>query len=162
MRVIDVDTHVTPSVEVLMRYADQELKNRADDLKPYIRVMEPSAGRGHPEGSYEILRINPLPYNRMAGQKGAAKAIQSSGAGTRGALEGRVDNLAGKGVEVGVQHDNSTGRLRNMDVEGVDIDVIIPGTGHAAARRSSRHWRRRCIGRTTGIWPITAPRIRGG
>ena len=128
MRVIDVDTHVTPSVEVLMRYADQTLKERERDLKPYIRVMEPSAGRGHPEGSYEILRINPLPYNRMAGQKGAAKAIQSAGAGTRGALEGRVDNLAGKGVEVGVQHDNSAGRLRNMDIEGVDIDVIIPGT----------------------------------
>ncbi|MBV8083694.1 MAG: amidohydrolase family protein [Chloroflexi bacterium] len=123
-----MDTHVTPSVEVLMRYADAELRERFDELKPYVRHMEPSAGRGHPEGAYDILRVKPLPYDRMAGQKGAAKAIETAGAGAKGALEGRVDNLAGKGVHVNVQHDNSKGRLENMDVEGVDIDFIIPGT----------------------------------
>ena len=59
--VIDVDTHVTPSMEVLMRYADEELKRRADELKPYTRVMKPAPGRGHPETEYTILRINPVP-----------------------------------------------------------------------------------------------------
>jgi len=33
-RVIDVDTHVTPSVEVLFRYADRELLDRKDEMKP--------------------------------------------------------------------------------------------------------------------------------
>jgi predicted TIM-barrel fold metal-dependent hydrolase len=127
-RVVDVDTHVTPSFEVLMRYADKELRERADELKPYVRMTEPAPGRGHPETPYGVLRVKPLPYNRMAGQKGAAEAVQSAGAGARGALEGRVDNIAGKGVSVGIQHDNSAGRLKDMDVEGVDVDFIIPGT----------------------------------
>ncbi|HZR98664.1 MAG TPA: amidohydrolase family protein [Chloroflexota bacterium] len=126
-RVIDVDTHVTPSVEVLLRYADADLRARAADLQPYIRVLEPTAGRGHPETPYSILRINPIPYERVAGQKAGAR-VDAKGAGARGALEGRVDNLAGKGVSTGVQHDNPTGRLRDMDVEGVDVDFIIPGT----------------------------------
>ena len=126
-RVIDVDTHVTPSVEVLLRYADADLRARAAELAPYTRVLEPTAGRVHPETPYSILRINPIPYERVAGQKAGA-SVTAKGAGARGALEGRVDNLAGKGVSVGVQHDNPTGRLRDMDVEGVDVDLIIPGT----------------------------------
>lgn len=126
-RVIDVDTHVTPSMEVLLRYADHELKSRADELKPYERVMKPTPGRGHPEEDYTILRINPYPYERVAGQKAGVKP-PPSGAGARGALEGRVDNLAKKPVHVNVQHDNGQGRLLDMDVEGVDIDLILPST----------------------------------
>jgi predicted TIM-barrel fold metal-dependent hydrolase len=127
-RVIDMDTHVTPSTEVLMRYADSALRSREAELQPYIRMTDPAPGRGHPETPYGVLRIKPLPYDRMAGQKGAAKAVESAGAGAKGALEGRVDNLAGKGVHVGVQHDNAAGRLEDMNVEGVDIDFVIPGT----------------------------------
>ena len=33
-RVLDVDAHVTPSMEVLYRYASKELKDRWDELKP--------------------------------------------------------------------------------------------------------------------------------
>jgi predicted TIM-barrel fold metal-dependent hydrolase len=126
-RIIDVDTHVTPSVEVLLRYADRDLRDRADQLKPYIRVLNPTPGRGHPETPYSILRINPIPYERVVGQKTGVK-VQGGEAGARGALEGRVDNLATRAVSTNVQHDNSTDRLKDMDVEGVDIDFIIPGT----------------------------------
>jgi predicted TIM-barrel fold metal-dependent hydrolase len=126
-RVIDMDTHVTPSTDVLFRYADQRLKARLDELTPYIRMVKTLPGRGHPETDYPILRIKPIPYERVAGQKEGAK-VESAGAGSKGALEGRVDNLAGKGISVGVQHDNAAGRLRDMDLEGVDIDMIIPGT----------------------------------
>ncbi len=126
-RVIDMDTHVTPSTDVLFRYAGQRLKARLDELTPYIHMVKTLPGRGHPETDYPILRIKPIPYERVAGQKEGAK-VESTGAGSKGALEGRVDNLAGKGISVGVQHDNAAGRLRDMDVEGVDIDMIIPGT----------------------------------
>jgi len=126
-KVIDVDTHVTPSSDVLLRYADSKLKAREEELKPYIRMTKTLPGRGHPETDYPLLRIRPIPYERVAGQKEGAK-VETTGAGTQGALEGRVDNLAGKGVHVGIQHDNSKGRLEDMDVEGVDIDLIIPGT----------------------------------
>ena len=126
-RVIDVDTHVTPSVEVLFRYADAELRDRKEEMKPYERRMKPTPGRGHPEEEYTIWRINPYPYERVAGEKYGVKP-EAQGAGTRGALEGRVDNLAKKPVHVNVQHDNSQGRLADLDTEGVDIDLILPST----------------------------------
>lgn len=126
-KVIDVDTHVTPSAEVLLRYADDELRGRADELTPYTRVTKPVAGRGHPTHEYGVIRVDPYPYNRMAGRKEGAPA--ETGAGARGALEGRVTkNDATKEVHERIQHDNPEGRLLDMDVEGVDINVIIPGT----------------------------------
>ena len=126
-RVIDADTHVTPSVEVLVEYGDRELKDRADELTPYIRVTKPTAGRGHPTHPYGVVRVNPHPYNRVAGHKQDESAA-TRGAGAKGALEGRVQNLAVKPIADGIQHTNSEGRLANMDVEGVDINFIIPGT----------------------------------
>ena len=51
-----------------------------------------------------------------------------AGAGARGALEGRTKNEATKAVHERIQHDNPEGRLLDMDVEGVDINLIIPGT----------------------------------
>jgi predicted TIM-barrel fold metal-dependent hydrolase len=125
-RVIDVDTHVTPSLEVLLRHADAELRDRAEELRPYVRPTKPIAGRGHPDHEYSVVRVNPLPYTRVAGAKEGEAA--ASGAGTRGALEGRTRNDATGTVHEGIQHDNPTGRLLDMDVEGVDVDFIIPGT----------------------------------
>ena len=126
-RVIDADTHVTPSVEVLVEYGDRELKDRADELTPYVRVTKPTAGRGHPTHPYGVVRVNPQPYNRIAGHKQDV-SVDTRGAGAKGALEGRVQNLAVKPIADGIQHTNSEGRLANMDVEGVDINFIIPGT----------------------------------
>ena len=42
-RVIDVDSHVTPSFEVLYRYAGQAIKDRWDEFKPYVREMNSPA-----------------------------------------------------------------------------------------------------------------------
>lgn len=124
-RVIDVDTHVTPSVEVLLRYADEELASRADELIPYTRRTQPVAGRGHPDHEYGVVRVNPYPFDRMAGRK---EGVTESGAGARGALEGRTHNEAKGTVHERIQHDNPEGRLLDMDTEGVDINLIIPGT----------------------------------
>ena len=126
-KVIDVDTHVTPSIEVLMRYADQELLDRADELKPYTRLTKPVPGRGHPTEDYGVVRVDPYPFERMAGRK-YGDTEQPAGAGARGALEGRTKNEATKSIHDRIQHDNSADRLLDMDVEGVDINLIIPGT----------------------------------
>ena len=48
-RVIDVDSHVTPSLEVLHRYASSAAKDRWHELDPYTRVMKSPEGRGHPK-----------------------------------------------------------------------------------------------------------------
>jgi uncharacterized protein len=130
-KVIDVDTHVTPSYEVLMRYADSALRSRAGEIEPHVRKTKPVAGRGHPDHEYGVVRVNPYPFDRMAGRKEGASDTDgghSAGAGARGALEGRTKNDARKPVHDNIQHDNPTGRLLDMDVEGVDINFIIPGT----------------------------------
>ena len=48
-RVIDSDTHVNPSFDVLLRYADQDLRDQMDDLKPYMRTVKPRPGQGDAE-----------------------------------------------------------------------------------------------------------------
>jgi predicted TIM-barrel fold metal-dependent hydrolase len=126
-KVIDVDTHVTPSWEILQKYGDAELLSRTEEVEPYVRVTTPTAGRGHPTEDYGVVRVNPYPYNRVAGHKEKDDPA-TRGAGARGALEGRVENLAVRPIADRIQHDNSVGRLENMDVEGVDMNFIIPGT----------------------------------
>ena len=129
-RVIDVDSHVTPSLEVLHRYADAGLKARWDEFAPYLRTMNSPPGRGHPEEPWTTLRINPIPYDRVAGRKGDAGVARKGG---EGALAGRVRNVATETCSSGIQHDNSAGRLADMDREGVDVNCLIPGTWASAA-----------------------------
>jgi len=124
-RVLDIDAHVTPSMEVLHRYAGKGLKDRWDELKPYARVMNSPPGRGHPTGPWHSLRIKPIPYNRIAGQKPEVEKIEKGGAG---ATEGRVENISTEICHERIQHDNPDGRLEDMTKEGVDVNLLIPGT----------------------------------
>src|SRR5919109_5024973 len=70
-RVIDSDTHVNPSLDVLLRYADKDLRDRIDDFKPYMRTVKPRPGQGDAEDmeAYTILSIKPLRLQRVAGEK---------------------------------------------------------------------------------------------
>lgn len=125
-RVIDTDTHVNPSLDVLLRYADKALRDCMDELKPYTRQVKPRPGQGDAEDLEEIttLTIKPLRYQRVAGEKlGAPTAT----AGDRGFLSGRTHMAARQPIAVGAAEDNAKGRLQDMDTEGRDIDFIIPG-----------------------------------
>jgi predicted TIM-barrel fold metal-dependent hydrolase len=124
-RVIDVDSHVTPSLEVLHRYAGQAIKDKWDEFTPYVREMNSPDGRGHPKGPWHTLKVAPIPYNRIAGQKAGVEVIKSGGAG---AVEGRVENISTEVCHERIQHDNPHGRLEDMTLEGVDVNVLIPGT----------------------------------
>ena len=136
-RVIDTDTHVTPSMEVLEKHADPKFKkDHWDEFKPYMRTMKSPEGRGHPLTPWTTLKIKPIPYNRVAGTKGTEEKIEKGGAG---ALEGRVKNIAKETASVGIQHDNAVGRLKDMDKEGVDVNVLIPGTWAPAVSALAPH-----------------------
>ena len=37
-RVIDMDTHVNPTLDVLLHYGDKALQGQKDELKPYTRL----------------------------------------------------------------------------------------------------------------------------
>src|SRR5256886_12649194 len=125
-RVIDSDTHVNPSLDVLLRYADKELQRRIDDLQPYRRTVKTVSGRGDAEdvGSATILSVKPGRLQRVAGQK-AAPATPADG--DRGFLSGRTQMVTRQPITPRVAEDNARGRLRDIDIEGRDIDFIIPG-----------------------------------
>jgi len=124
-RVIDADSHVTPSLEVLHHYAGAAIKDRWDEFKPYVREMNSPAGRGHPQGPWHTLKIEPISYNRIAGQKPGVEKAEKGG---KGAVEGRVENISSAVCHERIQHDNPHGRLEDMTLEGVDVNVLIPGT----------------------------------
>jgi predicted TIM-barrel fold metal-dependent hydrolase len=129
-RIIDADSHVTPSLEVLHHYAGQAIKDRWDEFTPYVREMNSPAGRGHPQGPWHTLKVEPISYNRIAGQKPGVEKAEKGG---KGAVEGRVENVSTAVCHERIQHDNPHGRLEDMTLEGVDVNVLIPGTWAPAA-----------------------------
>ena len=125
-RVIDSDTHVNPSLDVLLRYADAALREHLDELTPYTRKVKVQPGRGDAEDQTEmtILSIRQLHYQRVAGEK---PSPATDAGGDRGFLSGRTQMVTRKPIAARVAEDNARGRLADMDTEGRDIDFIIPG-----------------------------------
>ena len=89
-------------------------------------MAKPQPGRGDAEDveSYATLSIKPVRLQRVAGEKpGPAAPVGAD----RGFLSGRTQMVTRQPVTARVAEDNAAGRLRDMDVEGRDIDFIIPG-----------------------------------
>jgi uncharacterized protein len=114
-RVIDTDTHVGPTVDVLYEYGSQALTSRRDELAPYEFQMRDGVG----------LSISPYPFKRAMGEKGDAEQASRGGAPS---LKGKVGSNVVEPPEPDVAQRNAAGRLRDMDREGRDVDLIIPGT----------------------------------
>ena len=125
-KVLDMDTHVNPSLEVLAKYVDPRFRPRLEELKPYHRVRQ----LRRPDGTVQTatgLTVAPIPYDRFPGEaprEEHTKAVP----GARTALEGRVSSHHRQPVQPGVDEENAAGRLADMDLEGRDIDFMFPGT----------------------------------
>src|SRR5207245_1518782 len=155
-RVIDSDTHVNPSLDVLLRYADNELKQRIDDLQPYRRTVKTVPGRGDAEdvGSSTILSVRPVRLQRVAGERGAP-ATPGGGARHLRTLErpydqgARARGLGGGGVAALTRGDADRrsrprahlgGRRRGRSADHVprvyDRNAVLPGlSGHLGQPR---------------------------
>lgn len=127
--IIDIDTHVGPGLEVLKKYADSALLERWDELTPYINVRPDDTGRDQ-----QVMRVNPIPYERQLREPLDADGIRPLGAGGLGSLDSKGKAL-GKTVKrgvgtarPGVQEEDPQNRLKDMDEEGVDVHLLIPGT----------------------------------
>jgi uncharacterized protein len=114
-RIIDTDTHVGPTADTLYAHGSAALRARRGELAPY--EFQGRDGTG--------LSINPFPYQRPMGGRGGADEAERGGSPS---LKGKTGNNFRGAPEPGVSVDNSTGRLLDMDREGRDVDVIIPGT----------------------------------
>jgi predicted TIM-barrel fold metal-dependent hydrolase len=127
-RIVDIDTHVQPAMELLQQYASPVLRDRWGELEPYLRLNDtprPDVGDyDHP--SYN-LSVAPYRYERMLNQPSTGRE-EARQAGGKSALEGRVVAVIEDGPGIGIMHDNNAGRLKAMDREGIDRHLIIPGT----------------------------------
>ncbi len=115
-RVIDTDTHVGPNVETLQKFAGPALLERWGELEQYF---SPVTDGGH------MLSISPIPYKRRLGQPVNAEVAVAGGANP---LKGNVSAVLREPAATDVNNTNSTGRLADMDREGVDIHLLIPAT----------------------------------
>ena len=124
LRIVDMDTHVNPSFETLVKYMEPDFRRRQDDLKPYLRVQD------YGTGSFTTITVAPFPYERFPGEA-PKEEDNAPKAGGRGALEKRVTKGSSRhrlAPRSGVQDEDATARLLDMDMEGRDLDLLIPGT----------------------------------
>ena len=124
-RVIDSDTHVNPSLDVLLRYADETYVIGSTTLSPTVRTVKAVPGGATPR-TWTPTRPGDQAPPLAAGRRREARPARSAG-GDRGFLSGRTQMVTRQPITPRVAEDNATGRLRDMDAEGRDIDFIIPG-----------------------------------
>ena len=117
-RVIDTDTHVGPNLETLEQYAGPVLRSRWGELADYF---SPITDGGHQ------LSISPYPYRRKM-RESTVIDDSASRAGQTSPLKGAVTAVLDTPPSAGINNLNATGRLHDMDVEGVDVHLIIPAT----------------------------------
>ena len=127
VRIVDIDTHVNPSYETLVKYLDPDARSRVTELQPFVRTRNSNGTTSR------VLHVAPYPFDRFPGEAPTeAKVV----AGGKGALEGRVTGSSSHhrvSPAVGVQDENVHDRIKDMDAEGRDIDFLIPGTWATAA-----------------------------
>lgn len=120
-RIIDTDSHVGPNLETLKLYASDALKDRWSEFDPYL---QPVTLGGH------FLSVNPMKYDRALGTQHLGEKSEKGGDSP---LRGAVTKGFEQPPADDVSNLNAEGRLGDMDLEGVDVDLIIPGTfGNAA------------------------------
>ncbi len=130
-KVVDMDTHIGPSMEILEQYVEPSFRPRLKELDPYRRARTLPDGR-----TATSLGFAPIPFNRIAGQAPSDDDITAVAAG-RNPLDGRVSGFRSEGqsrvghhrvpVRALTQEDNSDGRIADMDDEGRDIDFMFTG-----------------------------------
>jgi len=127
-KIVDIDTHVNPSYDTLVKYLDPGARSRVAELQPFVRTR---GYRG--ETATRLLTVAPYPFDRFPGEAPKeAKVV----AGGKGALEGRVTSASSHHrvpPAAGVMDENVHDRIKDMDTEGRDIDFLIPGTWATAA-----------------------------
>ncbi len=120
-KVADMDTHVQPNLEALEKYADPSFRPRFAELEPYRRQRPSQVGTTLAVGLVQNdRRIGERPTSEEtvpAGPQGAGRAVG----------EGRVVGHHRLKPQPGVENENSEGRVRDMDLEGRDIDLLYPG-----------------------------------
>jgi len=119
-KIWDTDTHCRPSWETLEPYFDSHLKARLPELQQYKRKIKHSV-EGLVAGNHGFALGARYPYPRFLGKATDEPGLnrpESTYMGTRHATEGAMDN-------------DPDVRVKDMDEEGVDAQLIIGGMPNA-------------------------------
>jgi hypothetical protein len=86
-RVVDIDTHVNPSFETLVRYLDPSARSRVDEFRPFVRT------RSSDGITTRVLHVAPYPFDRFPGETPHEAMVVAGG---KGAL--RAASLARRAI----------------------------------------------------------------
>jgi predicted TIM-barrel fold metal-dependent hydrolase len=119
-KIWDTDTHCRPSWETLSPYFDESLRKRMPEFDQYKKkVTKPIEGLV--PGNHGFSLGARIPYARFLGKAEPEPGLhrpETTFMGTRHATEGAMDN-------------NPDVRIKDMDEEGVDVQLIIGGMPNA-------------------------------
>ena len=118
-KIIDMDTHVNPDMEVLEKYMEPSFRPRLDEVHKYYRKRDTR------DGMRTNFSVGPIRFDRFPGEKPQESDVVAT-LGGRDALEGRAGTQHRGKVQPGTQDENSAGRIIDMDIEGRDVDFIFP------------------------------------
>ncbi|MFQ6028659.1 MAG: amidohydrolase family protein, partial [Dehalococcoidia bacterium] len=115
-KVIDMDTHIGPSFDVLCEYVDPSFRPRLAEMEQYRQ-----------KGGKNIA-IAPYQWSRYAGHKPHEKPEIIPGGETGWSRLSRSNRGWHRAApREGVEEKDSQARLLDMDQEGRDVDLIFPG-----------------------------------
>jgi predicted TIM-barrel fold metal-dependent hydrolase len=120
-KIWDTDTHTRASAEALEPYFDETLRNRQAELEQYKRVNERDI-EGLVLGHHYFNFGGRINYGRYLGKATPEEGMRRpprTYMGTRQATTGAID------------HDPGV-RLKDMDEEGVDVQLIIGGLAYSS------------------------------
>ena len=124
-KIWDTDTHIQPTTEVMQPYYDPAFRDRLPELEPYKKPVAPDDGTQstrYTPGRHRY-RVGQVAYRRILGQ--AAPPVKP--VGNYGKFQGT------KLPSVGVADDAVDARIQDMDEEGVDVQLMVPGVSMGVA-----------------------------
>jgi predicted TIM-barrel fold metal-dependent hydrolase len=119
-KIWDTDTHCRPSAETLLPYMDSSWQPRMAEVEKYQRPITRDV-EGMIVGNHSLTLGNRIPMPRFLGKAAPEPGLhrpQTKFMGTRQATKGAIDN-------------DPDVRLKDMDEEGVDVQLVIGGMPNA-------------------------------
>jgi len=125
-RIFDADTHIIEAAEPIEAYL-----SAADKAK--LAALGPLVGRAQGKGGMSRYRVGKRPdLNRMLGSR---DRVPPADAVTRGLKDGGTPwDVRWQGPPFPDDRVNfdSHARIKDMDIEGVDVNMVLPSGGLAA------------------------------
>jgi hypothetical protein len=79
LKIVDIDTHVNPSYDTLVKYLDPDARSRVDEFQPFVRTRSSNGTISR------VLHVAPYPFDRFPGEAPEEVKVVAGG---KGALEG--------------------------------------------------------------------------